>query len=295
VGTFSERLDALLALDHGYVGEKGRTIARVHGSRRPRAVVLLHGLSSSPAQFGRFAEELFGRGHNVVVPRLPRHGHADRLSRAQARLTGEELLAASREVVEIGRELGEHVTVAGFSLGGLMAAWIAQHYEIDRAVAIAPFFGVALFPNRTMTLLSELLLRIPNRFPWWHPIKRERLQPEHGYPRYSTHALAHAILIARSLLAEAAEAPPLAHRIVLVHNASESAVNNRAIRRLHAIWSGRRPGAVDILELRGLPPSHDIVEPLQRSALADRVYPALLEAIDPCDSKEAALRSYEGE
>jgi hypothetical protein len=33
--------------------------------------------------------------------------------------------------------------------------------------------------------------------------------------------------------------------------------------------------------LEGLPPSHDIIEPLRHSQLADRVYPQLLEVIDP--------------
>jgi len=148
LGTFSSRLDRLLALDHAFVGDKGRTVALLHEGRRPRAVVLLHGLTASPTQFGRFADDLFAHGHNVLVPRLPRHGHADRFSEAAARITAEELVTAAREVLAVGRELGDLVTVAGFSLGGLLAAWIAQHEVADRVVAIAPFFGVALLPSR---------------------------------------------------------------------------------------------------------------------------------------------------
>src|SRR5277367_4279358 len=69
LGTFSDRLDRLLALDHAFVGDKGRTIARLHEGRRPRAIVLLHGMTASPAQFSRFADDLYARGHNVLVPR----------------------------------------------------------------------------------------------------------------------------------------------------------------------------------------------------------------------------------
>jgi carboxylesterase len=280
LGTFSPRLDRLLALDHAYVGDKGRTIAHLHEGRRRRAVVLLHGMSASPAQFSRFAGDLYARGHNVLVPRLPRHGHADRLSTASARITSAELVEAAREVLAVGRELGETVTVAGFSLGGLLTAWIAQHDDVDRAVAIAPFFGIAVLPSRLMSAFAELVLRMPNSFQWWDPIQREQQLPEHGYPRYSTHAVAHAYLVARELLADAGGTAPRAREIVLVHNAREAAVNNRAIWRLGNLWEAH--GApVERIVLRGLPPSHDVVEPLRNSALADRVYPLLLAAIDP--------------
>jgi pimeloyl-ACP methyl ester carboxylesterase len=280
LGTFSARLDRLLALDHAFVGDKGRTIAHLHEGRRPRAVVLLHGLTASPAQFARYADELYHRGHNVLVPRLPRHGHSDRLSEAAARITGDELTTAATEILAVGRELGDAVTIAGFSLGGLLTAWIAQHETVDRAVAIAPFFGVAGLPSRAMQAVAEMALRLPNAFAWWDPILRERQMPAHGYPRYSTHAVAHAYGVARELLDDALVHPALTKTIVLVTNSHESAVNNRAVGRLEERW--RAHGAVvERIVLRGLRPSHDIIEPLRSSDLADRVYPHLLEAIDP--------------
>ena len=53
--TCFDSLERLVARDHPGVAEKGRTLAYVHGTRRPRAVVLLHGMSASPAQFERVA------------------------------------------------------------------------------------------------------------------------------------------------------------------------------------------------------------------------------------------------
>ena len=216
----------------------------------------------------------------MLVPRLPRHGHADRFSEAASRITGDELLVAAREVLAVGRELGDRVTVAGFSLGGLLTAWIAQHESVDRAVAIAPFLGVAVLPSRLMKAAAEVAMRLPNSFQWWDPFLRERQMPPHGYPRYSTHAIAHAYLVARDLQRDASQTAPLTRDIVLVNNSHESAVNNRAIRKLEASW--RAHGAdVQRIVLHGLPPSHDVIEPMRKSGLADRVYPQLLEVIDP--------------
>ncbi|HLX25701.1 MAG TPA: alpha/beta fold hydrolase [Candidatus Cybelea sp.] len=281
MATFSERLERLLARDHAAVGDKGRTIVHVHERRRPRAVVLLHGMSSSPPQFERFARDLYERGHNVLVPRLPRHGHANRLSTALEHLRPDDLYRAGTDYVETARELGERVTIAGFSLGGLLAAWIAQHYEVDRCVAIAPFFGVSWLPGFLMSGVAELALRIPNQFHWWNPILREQQYPEHGYPRYSTHAVARAFRVARDLLADASIGAAHANRLVLVTNARESTVNNRAIRRLYAHWRAFSPDRTELLVLEGMPPSHDVIEPLRRTDLAERAYPFLLKAIDP--------------
>lgn len=279
--TCFDSLERLVARDHPGVAEKGRTLAYVHGARRPRSVVLLHGMSASPAQFERVAADLFDRGHNVVVPRLPRHGHADRLSTALERLRAEDLYAAVADYMSVAQELGERVTVAGFSLGGLLAAWIGQHYEIDRCVPIAPFFGIACIPNRLMNTVAERLLRLPNRFHWWNPVLRDKHIAACGYPRYATHAIAHSYRIARGVLDEALTTAPGAEHVTIITNAAEIAVNNYAIRRLYRRWHRHRPDAVELSVLTGLPLSHDIVSPLRPWRLADRVHPTLLHAIDP--------------
>jgi len=244
--------------------------------------VLIHGMSASPVQFERIAHDLFERGHNVFVPRLPRHGHADPLSNALERLRADDLYDAVGEYVAIARELGREVTVAGFSLGGLLAAWTAQHFDVQRAVPIAPFFGVSWIPNRLMGPVAERLLRVPNRFHWWNPILRERqFLATSGYPRYATHAIAHSYRMARSLLEEARTHRPAAEHVTIVANATEVAVNNYAIRRLYESWHRHRPESVEYSMLTGLPLSHDIVSPLRPRGLADRAHPALLQAIDP--------------
>jgi len=239
-------------------------------------------MSASPMQFERVARDLHRQGYNVIAPRLPHHGHANPLSNALERLHADELYSAVDSYVAAARELGERVTVAGFSLGGLLTAWAAQHYDVERAVPIAPFFGVSWIPNRLMGPVAERLLRVPNRFHWWNPILRDRqFLATNGYPRYATHAIAHSYRMAQSLLERARMASPAARHVTIVANATEVAVNNYAIRRLYENWRLRRPDAVELAVLTGLPLSHDIVSPLRRWRLADRVYPHLLRAIDP--------------
>jgi pimeloyl-ACP methyl ester carboxylesterase len=274
------RLERLLQRDHAAVGTNGGTIVRLHDGPRERAALLLHGLTATPAQFVRYADGLYERGYNVVAPRLPRHG-LERMSTELERLRPDELLEAVAECVVVASELGSRVTIAGFSLGGLLTAWAAQRFDVERCVAIAPFLGIAWLPRPLTPPLSALVLRLPNFFAWWDPIQRGRHTPEHGYPRYATHSIAHALNIASEVLRDAANSAPRSARIVLVNNLSETSVNNRATRTLYDRWSEHCPGVVEWETIRGLPLSHDIIEPLRPGGLSARAYPQLLHSIDP--------------
>lgn len=273
IGRFADR-------DHAGVGTPGRTKLLHHGEVRPTSVVLFHGLSASPTQFVRFAHDLYDRGHNVVVPRLPRHGHSDRFSDALARLTADDLRETARETFALAQGLGERVIVAGFSLGGLLALWTAQHEPVHRAVAISPFLGIALVPNRWMETLSEMMLKLPNVFPWWDPIARERQSPEHGYPRYATHAIGQMYRLTREVQKSAVAEPARASEIVLVSNRMEAAVNNRAIARLAEDLRNAGGARVDHVRLTDLPLTHDIIEPKRHVDIAERVYPQLFSIIE---------------
>ncbi len=256
------------------------SILLTHGSRTAKCFVLLHGLTASPEQFAAFGRLLHERGANVLIPRLPRHGHADRLTSVLQHLTVAELEAFALESVEQARELGERTIVAGFSVGGLLAAYIAQHFAVDRVVGIAPFLGVAALPQRLGPHAARLALALPNRFVWWHPILRERLLPAHGYPRYPTHAVAQAYRLAIEVFGAAGKSAPKANEIALVLNGSETTISNRSARRLAGLWEAHGAASVETLELSGLPPSHDIIEPLRSPEVVERVYPQLVDFVD---------------
>ncbi len=250
-----------------------------HATRRRRAYVLLHGMSASPQQFAEFAQRLHARGANVLVPRLPHHGLNDRMSTALGDLTADELRTFARTAIERAAEFGDEVHVVGFSLGGLICAWIAQHFPVARATAIAPFLGVAGFPRRLTPRAADVALALPNRMLWWDPVLRERLLPEHGYPRFATHAVAQASRLATELFTDAALEPPQADEIAIVMNAAEMTVNNRAARTLAWLWSRSEPSRTHLYRMKGLGPSHDIIEPMRSQTNTRRVYPPLIDLV----------------
>jgi alpha-beta hydrolase superfamily lysophospholipase len=270
------RYEALARRDDETIHARGGTILLGHGRPTARAVVLLHGLTASPSQCAELARRLHESGDTVLVPRLPGHGARDRLTRQLSDVRAGELIDAAQESLAIARGLGTAVTVAGFSLGGLLAAWLAQHESIHHVVAIAPFLGVARLHPRATPAFAAALRALPNVFLWWNPILRERLMPDHGYPRFPTRAIAEALGIANALAAHARISPPATRRITIVTNSSETAVNNDAARALADAWRAHDAGEVALAHIIGLPPSHDVIEPLRPGTHARRAYRTLL-------------------
>ena len=254
------------------------SILFTHGVRTQRAYVLFHGLTASPLQFEAFGRLLFDREANVYIPRLPHHGHGDRLTTALQDLTAAELRTFAVEALERARDHGDEIVVAGFSVGGLLSAWLGQHHAVARSVSIAPFLGIAFVPHIWTARVARLALRAPNQFWWWDPVLRERLGPAHGYPRFPTHAVAQVAMLADELLDDARDAKPATSDLHIVLNASETTVNNAAGRQLAAHWTRRGRGA-RVHRLAGFPPSHDIIEPLRSPKIVRQLYPRLLDIV----------------
>ena len=106
-------------------------------------------MSASPAQFERVARDLFSSAAITCWCRVSSGTVTpDPLLHRTRTIACRVLYDAVAEYVAMAG-LGEHVTISrGFSLGGLLTAWTAQHFPIERAVPIAPFFGVSWIPNR---------------------------------------------------------------------------------------------------------------------------------------------------
>lgn len=236
--------------------------------------MLFHGLTNCPQQFDEFARLLHTSGENVYVPRLPYHGHKDRLTRAIGNLTAADIERAATDAARLAGELGTRVNVAGISVGATMALWLAQTGGVENAVAIAPFLMVPFIPRRPGMVLMRVLIALPNRFMWWDPRIKERMRPDYAYPGFWTHALAQCAFAGDAIFKAAARSAPAATRAALVINAQDPAVNNGAARGLAARWKRVRPG-YGLAVWNDLGKLHDIVDPSTYPAAPARVYPRL--------------------
>lgn len=278
-------VDSLDAAEEHLLGDEMHSAVLDHGMRTARVTVLLHGLTASPRTWREFARVRHLRGENVLIPRLPRHGHADRMSEALAGLTTAELTAHGALIVDAAQKLGEEIVLVGHSLGGALTLHLAHRdARIFRAIAIAPFLGIKRLPYDWHTWTRRLLERTPNRFLYWNPIDRGRGVPEHGYHRYTTRSVAAALALADALRRDARGGPPGAQHIEIVRNAGETSVSNSAIDDLVARWRAVGGDRVRVHRLIGVGHSHDVVEPERVRAPAQRFLPhlhALLDAPPP--------------
>jgi carboxylesterase len=249
-----------------------------HGQQTGRCFVLIHGWTNCPLQWRAFGEELYRCGHNVLIPRLPRHGLADRLTESIAELRAEELLIALDAAVDIARGAGRDVTLAGISLGGILAAWAALHRDDVAEIAlIAPSFSYRLVPEWLESGLIATLRALPNLFFWWDPRVKVESKPRHAYPRFPSHGLYQAGRITRDVMHESQHGRPRTRRVLAVLNDADLAARNRTVEKLLARW--RNNGFNDIVLHRfsaNLELVHDLIDPAQTAAKPELVYPQLI-------------------
>ncbi|HEX9100437.1 MAG TPA: alpha/beta fold hydrolase [Candidatus Dormibacteraeota bacterium] len=271
---------SLLKLDGPNVNPACHTRLYTHGRRTERSLVLLHGFTNCPQQFDALGKQFFELGWNVLIPRYPRHGYSDRLTTSVAELRSEQLIALANRAAEAGAGLGERLTVAGLSLGGTLTALLAQERaSVERAVLIAPMLGLQRIPGPAHPVLAELAYVLPNFWVWWDSRLKERIEPPHGYPRFSTHAYAALVKTATGVLKAAKAAAPKAGSIAVITNAAEPGLDNRFTYQLVERW--RQHGALvstfEFPRTDRLP--HDVIDPANPAQSTELVYPVVVNAI----------------
>lgn len=145
-----------------------RTNSLIHPAKAAKAVVMLHGYTDCPKQFGDLAQMFYSQGYNVYVPRAPRHGVTD--PKAHAQLEADELVDYANEAMTIASGLGDEVGVIGISGGGVLATWLAEYRPdvVARLLVLSPFYSPSpqQAPAWQVTPLIQLYGRrlVPDHF-----------------------------------------------------------------------------------------------------------------------------------
>jgi carboxylesterase len=255
-----------------------------HGQKVQHVIILVHGYTSCPAQFGELGHQVYDLGYNVLIAPLPHHGLADRLNDEQGQLTARELTAYADEMVDLAHGLGEQIAMMGISGGGVTTAWAAQNRnDLDTALIISPAFGYQQIPTRLTAPVMNIALTLPDTYEWWDSALKENIGPAHAYPRYSKHALAAFLKLGFAVQVQSWQSSPAAHRVIVVTNANDTSVNNALTLEIVQHW--QKDGAN--IETYEFPSSfelgHDLIDPAQPNQSIRIVYPQLISLLTHAD------------
>lgn len=257
-----------------------RSTLMTHDEQTDHVVVFMHGYTSCPEQFRHLGQEFFDKGYNVYIPRQPYHGLEEQIDNELRNLTAEDLAAYGTESADIAQGLGEHVTMAGLSGGGTVASWLAQYRaDVDIAVPIAPFLGVAFIPhylNRPFANLADL---VPSGFyMWWDPAKKadNPFSAPYSYPRYSLKSLAEVLSLGYAAEEDVEHTKPASPDIIVISNAADDSVSAPIIEDFIDLWEAHGAELLTTYEFEealGLP--HDMITPTRLNNQIELVYPVI--------------------
>lgn len=150
----------------------------------PRACLLIHGLGCGPIQMKELGERLAPSGFTVRGILLP--GHCEGTEALGAVHWLDWYRKVEREYLKLRRDF-EHVSVVGFSTGGLLALKLSSHYPVDRVASLStPMFIISEhFPLKKLLEMTEkLFTRVKTvRMRW--PIHSEELKGRLMFPTVS--------------------------------------------------------------------------------------------------------------
>jgi pimeloyl-ACP methyl ester carboxylesterase len=275
------RFEKLQSSDGLTINPVARSILLTHGHRTDKVVVFFHGYSTSPQQFRQLGERFFQLGYNVLIPRLPQHGMADRKLENLSRLRAEQLRDCADAGVDVAAGLGDKVYVGGLSAGGVLAAWIAEHRkEVSRVLLVAPALTLgrrAGSPLQRLAIgLISFLPDVPTDLFSSDPYARE-----YAYPGFSAKALGQLQKMSSATFVEALEKPPVVQDIILVTTESDHTVSNFATWQLIGLWYRkglRKFVSVDFARDMRIP--HDMIDPTEGSRITDVIYPVCIDALN---------------
>jgi esterase/lipase len=275
------RFQRLQKMEGSEINPVCRSILLTHGLRTERAVVLFHGYTNCPEQFRELGNRFYDMGYNVLIPRLPRHGMANRKVENLSPLKAEELRDCADTSVDIGCGLGRKVYVAGLSAGGTLSAWIAQNRsDVTRAVLIAPALGFSRHEGtRLQKVIALLMPLLPDIRTDWFSVDPDSL--DHTYPGFSSRALGQLLRLSVATFAGALDRAPRVQDAVLVTSKSDDAVSDYLAWQLIGLWRSKglfKFTAVDFP--RAMKIEHDMIDPAQKNQQTQIVYPVVVSLLN---------------
>lgn len=141
-------------------------------------VLVIHGFTSTPAEVYELGCRMHDAGYTVLGILLKGHGtDVDDFARS----TESDWIDSARKGLERLRACCRKVYVAGHSMGGLLALYLAEHYPVDKLILLAP----AVVYRSRVTYLAGLARHFIRDYQW-PEMKRpqEELQYFLGYTKF---------------------------------------------------------------------------------------------------------------
>jgi pimeloyl-ACP methyl ester carboxylesterase len=138
--------EAIATETHNGIQRGAQTRIHVHPDGTAKGtVVMYHGFTAGTWQFDLLAPLVHQAGYHVYVPRLPGHGQTDThgIESPQGLPDGtnwERYTQFADQSFQDAADLGAPVSVLGLSVGGNVAAWVAErHPTVQKTIIYAPF------------------------------------------------------------------------------------------------------------------------------------------------------------
>ena len=227
------RFRAVELREQGRIKDMAHSQLLTHGEPTPTVYVMVHGLTNSPLQWQELGRTLHKNGHTVLINRMPYHGLPSGKVSELRRLTSRDLRAYADETIDMAAGLGDEIVVVGISGGGTVAAWMAQQRtEVDRAVLLAPFFGMIGVPPALNNFLVNTFGRVPNFSPF-NPLEPKKAW---GYRGEASRAVADSLMLGLYVGEQADAGTVPRGEVIVITTAVDNTTSNSAIATIVAQW-----------------------------------------------------------
>ena len=138
-----------------YPAEQDKSLLRsvqIQNKGKKKALLLLHGFSSSPAVYRQLIP-LLPAYQAIVCPVLP--GHADSIKAFSQAQAAEWLSTAEQHCQQLMLSY-QQIDVLGLSLGGLLASHLAQKFSLNHLFLLAPALRLQVSVRQTLALFRCL-------------------------------------------------------------------------------------------------------------------------------------------